>query len=415
MRVLLVNGAGQRIGGIEIYLKHLMPALLRRGHQVSFLYQHAFVDGAETLAPPGTPSWCVERSSPVSILEEVRRWQPDVVYVHERIDLALLGRILHEFPAVWFGHAYSGACVSGSRCWSRPNFHPCDRDLGWGCLALYFPRRCGGRNPATMWKLFREHRAFARLLARFDVRLTHSEYTRGLYLRQGLPPDSTRSIPFLVPGEPGARHRDPREIAAGPLRLLFLGRFDPYKGVPLLLDALPDVARELARPVHLALAGDGPERARWERHAADARSSASKPGAVDVTFLGWVGGNARTAAISDADLVIVPSVWPEPFGMTGIEAGRHGVPAVAFDVGGVRAWLVPGSNGELAPGSPPTSRGLGAAILRATKDPAHYARLCVGARRCADGFTEDAHLDPLLAALGEARERRRRSGGRHAT
>src|SRR5947207_14197024 len=43
------------------------------------------------------------------------------------------------------------------------------------------------------------------------------------------------------------------------------------------------------------------------------------------------------------------SVWPEPFGMVGIEAMRYGLPVVAFDAGGIKEWLLDGRNGYLVP------------------------------------------------------------------
>ena len=53
---------------------------------------------------------------------------------------------------------------------------------------------------------------------------------------------------------------------------------------------------------------------------------------------------------------MVPSIWPEPFGQVGPEAGLYGVPAAAFAVGGTPSWLTDGVNGRLAPGDPPGRR-----------------------------------------------------------
>jgi glycosyltransferase involved in cell wall biosynthesis len=78
------------------------------------------------------------------------------------------------------------------------------------------------------------------------------------------------------------------------------------------------------------------------------------------------------------------------------------VPAVAYDVGGIADWLIPGYSGELAPGNPPTVEGLAAAICRALSDPSHYADLSRGAREVAGRFTLAAHLSQLENTLETA-------------
>ena len=58
--------------------------------------------------------------------------------------------------------------------------------------------------------------------------------------------------------------------------------------------------------------------------------------------------------MKNMDLLVVPSVWPEPFGLVGPEAAHHGVPSAAFAVGGIPEWLVDGVSGHLAAGDRPT-------------------------------------------------------------
>jgi glycosyltransferase involved in cell wall biosynthesis len=79
-----------------------------------------------------------------------------------------------------------------------------------------------------------------------------------------------------------------------------------------------------------------------------------------------------------------------------------GVPAVAYDVGGIKDWLHPGASGELAPGDPPTVAGLTDAIVRALADPAHYESLSRGAWETARTFTLASHLQTLLPILESA-------------
>jgi len=181
-----------------------------------------------------------------------------------------------------------------------------------------------------------------------------------------------------------------------PWRLLFLGRMDFLKGGCLFLSALPHVASSLDRPLRVIFAGDGPDRSAWESQAA--RSKDQSRG-LEIKFVGWLEGDKREAVLADSDLLVMPSQWPEPFGLSGLEAGQCGVPAVAFAVGGIPQWLEDGVNGTLAPGNPPTAAGLSDAIVRALRDPDTHAHLRQGALERATKHTLQQHLAQLFPVL----------------
>lgn len=144
----------------------------------------------------------------------------------------------------------------------------------------------------------------------------------------------------------------------------------------------------------MTIAGDGPER--------QALKQAAEELGIAVEFAGWVNTRQKLALMREADLLAAPSLWPEPFGLVGIEAGCLGLPAVGYAVGGIPDWLIPGETGELAPGDPPTVDGLAQAMIRALAGPAHYNRLCTGAWNLAKRFTLENHLaflEPILAAI----------------
>ena len=144
----------------------------------------------------------------------------------------------------------------------------------------------------------------------------------------------------------------------------------------------------------MTVAGIGPER--------DPLRDLARRLRLDAEFPGWVEGRAREELLRAADLVAVPSLWPEPFGLVGIEAGCFGVPAAAFAVGGISEWLEAGVNGELAPGDPPTAGGLAEALVRALRDPEHHARLRLGSWRAAGRFGLRAHVEGLERILAGA-------------
>ena len=181
--------------------------------------------------------------------------------------------------------------------------------------------------------------------------------------------------------------------------MTFVGRMDRLKGGRVLLDALPRVRAGSGRPLQLTFAGDGPLRESWERHA---RMVMSQVTGVSVEFAGWLQKDALTRRLASTDVVVMPSLWPEPFGLVGPEANRHGVPVVAFATGGIPEWLHDGVNGCLAPGDPPTVDGLADALIRCLRSLESSDELTRGALAAARSRRDDQHLDALLEILGRA-------------
>ena len=104
--------------------------------------------------------------------------------------------------------------------------------------------------------------------------------------------------------------------------VVFAGRVVAAKGLDVLIRALPDIRGTLA------VCGDG-----W---AAPRASRLARELSVEdkVEFLGWA-TDADLQPLRRASVVAVPSLWPEPFGLTGIEAMSNGVPVVGSNTGGI--------------------------------------------------------------------------------
>jgi glycosyltransferase involved in cell wall biosynthesis len=118
--------------------------------------------------------------------------------------------------------------------------------------------------------------------------------------------------------------------------------------------------------------------------------------------MGWIDAAASTAAIDQSDLLMVPSTWPEPFGMVGVEAALRGVPAVAFAVGGIPEWLEDGVTGRLVPADPPDATRFANAILACLADRPTLMRMRAHCQASAARFTVAGHLRALEQVFGEA-------------
>jgi phosphatidylinositol alpha-mannosyltransferase len=128
--------------------------------------------------------------------------------------------------------------------------------------------------------------------------------------------------------------------AAGPLKILFVGRFgEERKGLPVLLDAAARLV-ESGRRVEVAIVGDGPR----ERFEAAAKRANAR-------FLWRVSDGEILDALAACDLFCAPSLHGESFGMVVVEAMAAGCPVVASDIPGYAeaargaAVLVPPGNG----------------------------------------------------------------------
>jgi phosphatidylinositol alpha-mannosyltransferase len=150
--------------------------------------------------------------------------------------------------------------------------------------------------------------------------------------------------------------------------ILFVGRFDPRKGLPDLMHACAELARE-ALPFRLILVGDGRLRGQVERLARG-------PLEGRVHFEGRVGHERLPRYYASADIFCSPARNGESFGLVLLEAMASGVPIVATDLAGYLTVLTHGNEGLVAPPRDPAA--LAAALRRLLGDPALCAQM--GAR-----------------------------------
>jgi glycosyltransferase involved in cell wall biosynthesis len=306
----------------------------------------------------------------------------DVVLVNGIYSAEIERRIVSG-PAVLFAQNYYGTCISGEKRHQWPSPACCERVFGPACVALYVPRRCGPLRPGAAFYSGRLQLARSRLLGSYRRIVVASEHMR-LEFERHVPGRVTR-IPFFAPED------RPPPVQRSKAGFVFVGRMTNSKGVQLLVDAALELARETGIRPKISFVGDGPERSRTKR-AADAAG-------IETQWMGWRPPVERDEVVRKSCALLLPSVWPEPFGLVGLEAARLGVPTVAFDVGGISDWLTDGVNGALVPlrGNLPAEFARG--MARAMHDLESGGAWGAGARRRADEFTIERHVQALSTLL----------------
>jgi phosphatidylinositol alpha-1,6-mannosyltransferase len=249
-------------------------------------------------------------------------------------------------------------------------------------------------------------RTWLPFIRRCDLVLVNSANTARLATDNGVAATAIRILhPGTVTPEPdpaaGAEFRVRHGLGQRPV-LLSVGRLTRRKGLAEFVSAaLPDIAAR--RPdVLLIVVGEeasdalhgasGSERQRIEQAAASAGV------AENLRFIGRLEDAGLAAAYQGADCHVFPVLdLPgdvEGFGMVALESAAHGLPTVAFDVGGVSDAVARGSSGLLTEAG--NYRMFGDAVA-AVLDP---ERTGIDAQSCRE-FARDKSWERFSARLGE--------------
>jgi glycosyltransferase involved in cell wall biosynthesis len=414
MRIAMATWTSRQVGGAETYIARTIAAFVAEGHEVLLCYENDDPDDRPRFIPPTLATLCVSEIGAAAALERLREWQPDVIYVHGLNDPAFEEQLQSIAPAVLFAHAYYGTCISGHKAHRFPVIQPCGRRFGPACLALYYPRRCGGLTPLTAAQDYRRQRSRQRLLKTYAAVLTHSEHMRQEFLRHGAAggrvfncsvtaSDTAKRLAGTVQGVPTV---DALRVSSRTPHLVFAGRMDLLKGGDEFLRAAALARVQLGSQMRVTMAGDGLGRVGWETTG---RGLEQRDAGLSIRFTGWLGPAGVARLLATADVLVMPSLWPEPFGLIGQEANRRGVPVVAFATGGIPEWLTDGVNGCLAPGNPPTVEGLADALVRCLSDPPRYRAMRKAAIVAGYSRPDDLHIARVLEVLSEVTGERRRA------
>lgn len=340
LRILNVNQNYHVLGGMDVAMFRLEELMRSHGHVV---IPFAAADPSNRPTeyaryfPPASPT---ADSTPADLLRTLyspaaRRaigrvldeQRIEIVHLHsyfKRLTPAILPEIARRgIPIVQTMHEYRAVCPISLL---YRDGHLCTDCRGRRYSQAIRHRCAAGSLARSVWNVaemrLSDTLGHKRHIARY---LSISEYQREQLIAMGLPADRVETIYHPVP------------LAAPPIDLdlvgpvLFAGRVEPHKGIFWLIEA----ARRLPH-VPFVVAGDGSARAEAMERSGDL---------ANIAWLGVLDAAALAEQRSRALCAVVPSLYPEPFGLTSIEALAHGLPAIVASNGGLAETVRDGVDG----------------------------------------------------------------------
>lgn len=387
MKILHLMEYYAAVGGLERGVRMICEILEEVEHSCSVVFSHAGTGELPNTRSAHYVPELAESGHPraIAALQRVLdREKPDIIFIHEFLVAEVLEWVMARYPSIRYVWGFKLLCPGGRRMWAEPGV-VCQRKAGYLCQAVAYHERCMPRDPRQGLPLIARTLELGSLHRQHSEMVVPSEFMKQLLLREGFDPARVHCLP-LCTWLPSAETVTLPQTAH---HIFCAARLRQEKGVHLLLDAVATLPKLL-----VTIAGEGQERVSLEEQA-------RRLGLADrVTFTGWLGPEAVAAQVRRSSVVVVPSIWPEPFGMVGIEAMAQGRAVVAFDVGGIREWLVPGETGLLAP--PADVKELRHALTLLTENPSLAAQLGRQGRAVVERrFSPMAYRDALLPILSK--------------
>lgn len=420
MNILLINEYFPPFapGGAEWSTLQLGRSLVDRGHTVTVVTPNYGTTARETMKGgvnvvrfPYPARLKGRRTLPVRWLASplfylwsalwiaihARRVGADVLHAQNKYSLPgawLAGRLLRR-PVVITLRDTLSLCAFG-RCLMRYDALP--EGCGHGellrlCRQEHIEVYIRPRGRLHRWKaglttryIHRQTTVRRWFLERADGVVSVSRGIEGVYRAGGVRLGRQSTVVYNIPPQidgipaPDPALRAQHGLGDGPL-VVYVGKFSPGKGTADLAAAADLVAHQIPNVRFAFIGGDDLPGFEGRDH---------------IRVLGRRPHDEVLRLYALADLVVVPSVWPEPLSRVLLEAMAMGRAVVGTRVGGTPELVEDGVNGLLVPRSRPEA--LAEAIQTLLRDPARRAAMgAAGRRLLAERFDAARSVDALVA------------------
>lgn len=307
MKVLMVTDFSTVVGGAEIYIAQLKRLLQREGVTVKSFYVEDHVDiKLNKYILKVKYKFLVQAQLEKKLSEKIEEFKPDIIHLHN----------IQTYPHTIF------SVVKDIELPCFQTIH----DLYQFNIDYREKKPIGSQVKGKIYEYLRK-----RQIETVSHFLTYSEFvTKNLTAH--IPASSVTTIPYPYKSEKRARKN--LNFMERPREILYIGRIEPEKGVEFLIDSF--LSLKILENYKLLIVGTG-SREKFIKKKVEKHDR--------VHYLGY--SSEPEKYFRKSRILVVPSVWEEPFGIVGLEGFDNGIAVIASDVGGIPEWCIHGETGLL--------------------------------------------------------------------
>lgn len=360
-------------GGIEVYLKELM-ALIPSHYWIGVQLNYPFL---QLLRYQNEWKQKIRLNQFADTLTQfIRRHGIKIIHLHGVFDVEILKRLPGSIPIIRSFHDLRFTCPGYGKYWYNRD-QTCQTKFGFSCYSKVFKEKCGSRNPWIISQNIRRIRLEEKLMQnRYCRIIVMSGFVKQQLQSLNIPASKIIVINYFSRFNPVY----PFKIKDPPYKILWVGRINKAKGLSYFIELAKSVQKKYPNRFSFEVIGDGIDRKAFDFS--------------NVVYHGWQSKAQLLQHFRESFLLVFTSIYPEAFGLVGIEALSQGVPVLAFDVGGVKDWLKNGVNGYLF--NKKNISNMERTVFYLSENPEKYVELCQSIfEKQRKKNTTSAHLNQL--------------------
>lgn len=338
MNILHINDKVEIKGGVEVYIEQLMELLPQYDYQSHWLGIY-IEDSRYLIKGYQNRGIAVNQPNLTEVAQYVRdyvaKYGIHIIHIHSLSNPSLIEALFEVAPVVRSMHEPRIVCPGQGKFW-RKSERICDKPFGMHCVYHAYKEGCCNRHPKRLVAAI-QNVAFetTKGKANYKAIIAMSDYMMEEAIIASYKDSQLVLNPYFTPLVNNDELIDTSEAAIK--RILFVGRLSRTKGVHYLIEAAKKILVN-HKNIRIDIVGGGHDEAYFKSLVPQELSDY-------FIFHGWKNREEVHQLVSNAYIVTFPSIYPEAFGISGIEAMMRGKPVVGFDVGGVTTWLKDGKTG----------------------------------------------------------------------